>query len=189
MYSDNDIRLYHSFKGTTWKNHKYISKSTVGGKTRYKYSIEDAGDAIKDWAGYDEKQDLKEKKESADLADKYEKHAMDWWSEEVEKGYRGEGDPKYEDYALDYVIEMRGEQAAAHEEYRKALSKYNDTPLGRAENAIKAGREVLNDIGWTIEKGARAVGNAAKSVGKAVDDAAWEVGYQARRLGRKLKGN
>ena len=37
MYSDNDIRLYHSFKGTAWKNHKYISKNTSGGKTRYIY--------------------------------------------------------------------------------------------------------------------------------------------------------
>lgn len=36
-YSDNDFRMYHSFKGTTWKNHKYVSKKNVLGNTRYIY--------------------------------------------------------------------------------------------------------------------------------------------------------
>jgi len=38
MYSDNDFRLYHSYKGTTWKDHKYISKKNVNGNTRYLYN-------------------------------------------------------------------------------------------------------------------------------------------------------
>lgn len=36
-YTENDFRLYHSAKGSTWKNHKYISKTGVGESARYKY--------------------------------------------------------------------------------------------------------------------------------------------------------
>lgn len=40
-YTDNDFRLYHSAKGTTWKKHKYSAKKSNGGKVRYIYTSKD----------------------------------------------------------------------------------------------------------------------------------------------------
>lgn len=45
--------LQHSAKGTTWKEHKYISKETDGGKVRYVYSKKVA-DKVSDFMNKDD---------------------------------------------------------------------------------------------------------------------------------------
>ena len=45
--------LQHSAKGTTWKEHKYITKETDGGKVRYVYS-QKVADTVSDFMNKDD---------------------------------------------------------------------------------------------------------------------------------------
>lgn len=47
-YVSHEDYLQHSAKGSTWKNHKYVKKETVNGKTRYYYTKGGIGNKVKE---------------------------------------------------------------------------------------------------------------------------------------------
>lgn len=154
-YTDNDIRLYHSAKGSTWKKHKYISKTGTGESARYKYA--NVGDAIKDWSGADERERMKEASRGAQRAEEgqelayqnAQKHLKDL--QELEQNGKGlgtaENDAARSELKADtYYYNYYGDRAQEYRSnYDSASARYANTPLGRAENAVNKGKEAINN--------------------------------------------
>lgn len=140
MYSDNDIRLYHSAKGSTWKNHKYISKTGVGESARYKYSvkdtveavgdkIDDIGDKVYDGLGYRDREQYRYWKNVADRDQQnYE------LAKKTSDGLAGDSWLEYNMYKSEL----------SQETFNRVTQQYYNTPIGSVEKYVNAGKEAIS---------------------------------------------
>jgi len=124
-YTDNDFRLYHSAKGSTWKNHLYSAKKNIGGKMRYIYGAL-GGNAKK-----------KAKSAEADYIAKGNK-----WDRQVAYDARYVNDQSYEAKLKAYK-----DYEDSVSEYDRALWKYQETPLGRIEDGLAFFNKILKKGG------------------------------------------
>lgn len=164
MYTNNDFRLYHSAKGSSWKNHKYVSKSTSGGKAVYKYSSDPLGLKKKEELD-EETQKLEEYKSNYEFDKRGADLSYNKARELDENGIPLDGP------ARDLLLKNAGNRYGSLYDYKdhgpytqgtkdlseqanlvaKLRNEYSQTPLGKADKFI--------------ESGTRAFDNAVKSFG------------------------
>lgn len=143
-YTDNDFRLYHSAKGSTWKKHKYISKTGTGSNAKYKYSVKDAVEAVGDKIddvedkiyydlGFRDREIYQQTKKRAD---RYQNNYNEF--------------TKYSDNPEDtylYYLNELGQQ-----DLNRATERYYNTPIGSVEKYVNAGKEAINAFGSYLDK-------------------------------------
>lgn len=171
MYSNNDFRLYHSAKGSTWKNHKYIAKKNINGDVRYIYSDgsqsnnadelnKKADEAHRQSERYDElarwgeenSHTLNYAADSERIAGKRFEEAGDM--ERARLLYKGAGESQAaanKAFQRSSPNRAKANTAANNEiQYRQqanaVIESNSSTPVSRFEAAINTGKEYLNKL-------------------------------------------
>lgn len=159
-YTDNDFRLYHSAKGSTWKDHLYSAKKNIGGKIRYIYNTADPLGIKKRKELEEETETLRKYNRNAayekDLADHAYSTHKELANDYKKSGYGGDleaskfaGRQSGEWYNNIYAdggyytpgTRQRSEQGNL---VNKLRNEYARTPLGRVEKFVEPGRKAIS---------------------------------------------
>lgn len=152
--------LYHSAKGSGWKNHKYVSKKTINGKVRYFYGNNGASKSKEgysdfgDWFGSDEADELTKSGLRLAFAKNSYEDAL-----------------KSKKTALGETSTLKAKYTLAKKDYDKKKAAYDKTPMGQIEQVgTEAAKAVKKGASWVKKQAKKAVATyKRKKAGANVD--------------------